>query len=116
MPGIDSGAARRRDGAPHYTNRIHRDDAAGVLRHLLELESAEDLYVGVDSEPADEHSVCSWIAQQLSVPEPPSAEEGAPAPLRRAGSKRCRNARLLATGYRFRYPSFRDGYAALVAG
>jgi hypothetical protein len=29
-------------------------------------------------------------------------------------SKRCRNARLRASGFQFRYPSYRDGYAALL--
>jgi hypothetical protein len=31
------------------------------------------------------------------------------------GSKRCRNDRLLASGYAFRFPTFREGYAALLA-
>ena len=33
---------------------------------------------------------------------------------RSAGNKRCSNARLLATGFRFRYPSYREGYEALL--
>jgi hypothetical protein len=33
----------------------------------------------------------------------------------RAGSKRCRNDRLLASGYEFRYPTFREGYTAVLA-
>ena len=31
------------------------------------------------------------------------------------GGKRCRNARLVASGCRLRYPSYREGYAAMLA-
>jgi hypothetical protein len=34
---------------------------------------------------------------------------------RAASNKRCSNARLRATGYRFRLPTFREGYAAAIA-
>jgi hypothetical protein len=30
------------------------------------------------------------------------------------GGKRCRNARLLGSGYTFRYPTFREGYSAIL--
>ncbi len=33
---------------------------------------------------------------------------------RAQGSKRCRNARLVRSGYRFRFPTFREGYAAII--
>ncbi|MCA9519384.1 MAG: NAD-dependent epimerase/dehydratase family protein, partial [Myxococcales bacterium] len=38
--------------APLYTNRIHRDDCAGAIHHLLELERPASLYLGTDAEPA----------------------------------------------------------------
>jgi len=114
---VRSGRARL-PAAPHYTNRIHRDDAAGVLSHLLDIEPAHDVYLGVDDEPADLADVLRHLAKRLGVPEPPAEAEpeagaGSPAAPRRAGSKRCRNARIRAEGYRFRYPSFREGYATL---
>jgi len=94
----------------HFTNRIHRDDAAGMLAHLLKAEPKERCYLGVDDEPASLADVLRHLARRLNVEEPPLAEPGAPSQ-RRAGSKRCRNARLRAEGYSFRYPSFREGYA-----
>lgn len=99
----------------HFTNRIHRDDCVGVLRHLMLHEAPEPLYLGVDSEPADEAAVLRWLAGVLGAPEPRAAAAGARGPRRRGGSKRCRNDRLLASGYAFRYPSFRDGYRAILA-
>ncbi len=50
----------------------------------------------------------------MRLPAPAVAQEGEVPALRRAGSKRCRNTRLLETGYRFRYPSFREGYGAML--
>lgn len=95
---------------PMYSNRIHRDDCAGVLAHLIALseagESLDSLYLACDCEPAPLYEVMRWMAQQLKV-EPTEVIQ---APLRKRASKRCDNARLLASGYRFRYPDYRAGY------
>ena len=40
------------DEPPLYTNRIHRDDCAGVLAHLLAADDLAPVYIGVDSAPA----------------------------------------------------------------
>ncbi len=96
---------------PHYTNRIHRDDCAAVLNHLMDLEQPEALYLGVDCEPADLSEVVAWIANRLGAAPPDRAAR----PTEAAGSKRCRNTRLLASGYRFIYPGFREGYQDVIA-
>ncbi len=120
---IDSVRNRRaliRPGPPRYGNRIHRDDAAGALAHLVARALAgrelEPRYLGVDDEPSDEAVVLRWLAATLGVEEPPvRAEKGARAGTRSVSNKRCSNARLRASGYAFRYPTFRAGYAALIA-
>jgi nucleoside-diphosphate-sugar epimerase len=109
---VRSGRAVFTRGSPRYTNRIHRDDCAGALRHLMRLPAPESLYLGVDCEPADDATVLRWLAGALGAPEP-RLEKDSGAPER--GNKRCRNDRLLASGYSFRYPTFREGYAALLA-
>ena len=101
-------STRSRDWTTRYTNRIHRDDAAGALAHVAVLDDPAAVYLGVDCEPATEADVLTWLASRLGVPVPDLVDDAAP----RAGSKRCRNARLLASGYRFRHPTFRHGYAA----
>ena len=112
---VRNGEARLR-AQPHFTNRIHRDDAAGVLERLaLAGAPLHDLYLGVDDEPADEADVLRYLASQLGVAEPRLSDAVAPS-VERAGSKRCRNARIRAEGYQFAYPSFREGYAAMLAG
>jgi nucleoside-diphosphate-sugar epimerase len=104
-------------GAPVYSNRIHRDDCAGVLRHLMSLERIEPLYLASDDEPAEMAVVLRWLAERLGVPSPPVEERAAPHErYGRTSNKRVKNARLLASGYRFRYPTFREGYAGLIAG
>lgn len=94
---------------PQYTNRIHRDDAAGLLAHLLQAdlrgETLDDCYLGVDNEPAPLHEVVDWLREQMGVTH--WAEQSM---TRRAGSKRCSNARARALGWVPRYPSYRDGY------
>ncbi|MBC8188481.1 MAG: SDR family oxidoreductase [Proteobacteria bacterium] len=120
-PGRDGLLDRARDGklelrAPeHFTNRIHRDDAAGILRHLLFHASPESLYLGVDDESVEEATLFAWLAKELAVKEPglPDEEERSN-PRGGVGSKRCSNRRLRESGYVFRYPTYREGYAALI--
>jgi nucleoside-diphosphate-sugar epimerase len=103
-------------GGPQYTNRIHRDDCAGVLDHLLDLEEPSDCYLGVDHDPEDEAAVLTWLAGVLGATPPRVASSDERREPRRGGNKRCRNDRVVASGYTFRYPSYKDGYAAVLAG
>lgn len=114
-PGRDRMARSVRDGDARipedtvYTNRIHRDDAAEALVHLLALPSPAPVYLGVDSDPASMREVNEWLAARLGVESPAVGQS------RRGGaSKRCSNARLLRSGFRFRHPTFRSGYAELL--
>ncbi|MBW3619686.1 MAG: SDR family oxidoreductase [Actinobacteria bacterium] len=94
-----------------HTNRIHRDDCAGVLEHLLTLDAPAPTYVGVDDEPAPRREVLTWLAERLDAPPPRESPE----PRSRGGDKRCSNARLRASGYELRFPTYREGYAAMLA-
>jgi nucleoside-diphosphate-sugar epimerase len=98
--------------ASGYTNRIHRDDAARILAHVLALPAPERIYNGVDSEPASRADIADWLARRLGVSVQETAEPEPPSFLR--GNKRVRNARLLASGYEMLYPTFREGYASLL--
>ncbi len=110
---VRSGAAR---STARFTNRIHRDDAAAALVHLAALPDAAARVVGVDCAPAPAAEVLAWLAERLGVPKPPPAAEDARASGRAATNKRCSNALLLASGFRFRYPTYREGYGALLGG
>lgn len=99
---------------PLYGNRIHADDAGGLLAFLLNAarhgKTLEDCYIGVDDAPAPLAQVVDWLREQLGV-----TEWAAEASVRRAGSKRCSNARARALGWEPRYPSYREGYGEILA-
>jgi nucleoside-diphosphate-sugar epimerase len=107
---VRSGQARRPD-PPRHANRIHRDDAARAVAHLLTLHDAAPIYLGVDDAPVDRGEVITFLAQELGVPVPPLGPASG-----RGGDKRCRNDRLVASGFVLRYPTYREGYRAVLAG
>ena len=110
---VRAGEARCTEGDSIWTNRIHRDDCAGALHHLLSLEDPRDLYLGVDDEPADRCQVYRWIARRLGVPLPPRVSR-LPNEGRRRSNKRCRNARLRESGYSLLYRTYREGYGSIL--
>ena len=111
---VQRGEACCYEGPPRYLNHVHRDDCSGALAHLMGVDSPPAVYMLVDNEPAEQCGVLRWIARRLRVPVPPRVPPEAGKPAR--GTKRCRNARLVDSGYTFRYPTFREGYAALIEG
>jgi nucleoside-diphosphate-sugar epimerase len=94
---------------PHFSNRIHREDCIGFLLHLLDTPDRKHLYLASDDLPALSHEVESWLARRLGVAH---VRETVTPP---AANRRCRNARMKASGYRLRYPDFRAGYSAMMA-
>ena len=102
-----------------YLNMVHRDDAAGAVRFLLEADHRDEVVLVVDDEPVEKWAFADWLAEQCDVPFPPkqtTAERlddpdlSATAKRRIQTSKRCSNERLRNLGYEFAYPTFRAGY------
>ncbi|NRD26594.1 NAD-dependent epimerase/dehydratase family protein [Frigoribacterium sp. VKM Ac-2836] len=101
-------------GSSPHTNRIHRDDAAAAIVHLTTSSGpTAALYVGVDDEPSRLDDVLAFVADELGLPVPPSAP---PRGRQAGGDKRLSNARLRGTGFDFAYPTYREGYRAVIAG
>ena len=105
-----------------YLNMIHRADAAGIVRFMLESTDSE-LLVAVDDEPVDKWAFADWLADECGVDAPPKrtkAERLDDAGLSEAArrriltSKRCSNDRVRELGYEFRYPTYREGYRAAI--
>ena len=100
---------------PLYGNRIHAEDAAGLLAHLLQADARgvvlDDCYIGVDDDPAALADVVGWLREYLGVTEWSDQQR-----VRRTGSKRCSNARVRALGWVPQYPSYKEGYAAILQG
>jgi nucleoside-diphosphate-sugar epimerase len=114
---VVAGTARCPPGAPAWSNRIHRDDCAGALAHLMRLSDPGSHYIAVDREPAPLCEILRWIARRLGAAEPPIAEAGsAPGRAGRRTNKRCSSARLVASGYEFTHPTYREGFESLLSG
>jgi len=96
---------------PVYTNRIHSDDLVGFLKHLLTVPKRHTHYVACDNEPALKNTVITWLAQKLGVAAPIGLS---PEQEPQRGNKRCSNQRLRESGYILKYPTFREGYAAIL--
>jgi nucleoside-diphosphate-sugar epimerase len=111
-PGRTAMLRRAEAGVPgelRWTNRIHVDDAATALSHLLDHPNPEPLYLGNDDRPALESEVLDWLR----------ARRGLPAIAARAGEphgRRISNRRLRESGWQPRYADFTRGYEALVDG
>ena len=99
---------------PYYTNRIHKEDCLGVLIFLFEQrltgKKLYSHYLASDDEPAPMWEVVSWLAKRLKCKQPEIKQVDKDA----AQNKRCCNKRLKELGYRFQYPTFREGYPQLI--
>lgn len=98
-----------------WINQIHRDDAVSAILHLLRLEPKREIYNVVDDEPVAYGTCLKWLAKQVHV-DPPIFDPEAPAQRTRRGPKPHRkisNAKLKATGWAPRYPSFREGFGQI---
>ncbi len=99
---------------PAYTNRIHRDDCAGILSYLIQMidagQEVDRCYVGVDSHPVPEWDVLCCIAKLLNVDSPVNNETLSV--IRQ--NKRCRNNRIRSLGYEFIFDNYEDGYKQLI--
>lgn len=108
---LRTGQASAPRARPHWANRIHVDDAAAAIVHLLGLRDHQRVYLGTDDVPLPLDVLYDELAKRLGAP--PVKEGPAPAGV---GSKRLSNARLKAAGFGFRWPDAREGYAALLSG
>ena len=93
---------------PQYGNRIHIDDAAAAVAHLL-LRGDCGIFNVVDDDPDAQPEVLDWLADAMQLPRLSRTVAGAA-----VDNKRVSNARLRATGFRLRFPDFRAGYASML--
>lgn len=98
----------------YITNRIHIQDCVGILEHLITLDANDltvlPLYLGSDSTPVHYSELIHWLAHAMQMELPLTGGEQTP----RVGSKRCVNTRLIESGYHFIYPSYQEGFRALL--
>ena len=91
-----------------FTNRIHRDDAAGVIAELIKRDLQGQRLPATlnlnDNTPVTTGELEAWCFQELGR-EPVGQRDNQP-----RANRRVSNAKLQALGFSLRYPSFREGY------
>lgn len=106
-----------------YLNMVHRDDAAGAIRFLLDTDAArEECVLVVDDEPVSKWEFTDWLANECGVSRPEkrtkaerlAGDLSETARRRIETAKRCSNAKLGKSGYEFSYPTYREGYRAAI--
>ncbi len=106
-----SGATVQRE-PPLWTNRMHIDDVARAVLHLLALPHLPTIVNLVDDQPTPQADVLDGLADLRGLPRLPAA----PPDVLASQGKRVSNARLKASGFHCQYPSWREGYAAMLGG
>lgn len=82
-------------------NRIHADDLAEIIRLMTEFAEPERSYLCSDLEPASEADIWKFLCGG-DVPLKPSE-----------GGLRYQPTRLIASGFKFRFPSYREGLSEI---
>lgn len=94
---------------PYFTNRIHINDAAAALMHLLLMDNPQSMYLLTDDSPVSRYEVVSWLASEMGKPAPKGlVDEQA------SRGKRVDNRRLRDSGFRLTYRNYRAGYGSVL--
>ncbi len=96
----------------HWSNRIHRDDAAGfiafMVKKALQKESIAECYIVTDDMPTQQYEILTWLANQQNTD---TSNIKAP-PV--SGGKRLSNKRMRDTGFQLQYANYQVGYSQIL--
>lgn len=118
---VRDGTARRIIKTGQMFSRIHVEDIALVLEASMARPNPGAIYNVCDDEPAPPEDVIGHAAELLGLPLPPAVDYATAemTPMARsfyAENKRVRNGRIRdELGVVLRYPTYREGLAALLA-
>jgi nucleoside-diphosphate-sugar epimerase len=114
---LRKGEYRILDDGQHATSRIHVDDVVNVVFAAEDRAPTRSRYLVADDEPTTQGEYARWLSERMGLPMPPSRqmfEPGAPRIAHR--NRKVRNARVKRElALELRYPSFREGEAAIEA-
>lgn len=97
------------DGS-HYLSPVHVEDMGQAFLLAIEHPPARTVLNVVDDQPVTQKELFGFLAQKTGGPPPVRGGEGPSPP-----SLRCSNARIRkALGFSPKYPSYREGYAAMM--
>ena len=96
----------------NWSNRIHRDDAAGFIVFLVEKvlvgEKIDDTYIVTDDMPTQQYEVLQWLATKQGI----DISDVKIPPV--SGGKRLSNKRLRDMGFKLQYPNYQVGYSHIL--
>lgn len=93
-----------------YTNRIHVTDGARFISYLLHNQMSDSRIFNVtDTHPALRSEVFNTLAEKMQLPQRMPA--GA-----RPGGKQISNRSVAATGFKYQYPTYKEGYTEIIDG
>jgi nucleoside-diphosphate-sugar epimerase len=105
------------DDGQHVTSRIHVDDVVQIVFAAEQRAPSKSLYLVGDDEPTTQGEYAKWLSERLGLPTPPHRRMYEPGKAKVAHrNRKIRNAKLRRElGVELRYPSFREGEAAIEA-
>lgn len=111
------GEYRILDDGQHATSRIHVDDVVQIVFAAEQRAPSKSLYLVGDDEPTTQGEYAKWLSERLGLPMPPNRKIYEPGKAKVAHrNRKIRNAKLRRElGVELRYPSFREGEAAIEA-
>ncbi len=112
----DTGLLSGNEG--QWTNRIHREDIVEAICFLLNCKdppSGARILNLSDDEPAPQGKVAKWLCQKLGRSAPSFSGDMTSSP-RPKTNRRISNRALRALGWHPRFPSYREGFDAILAG
>lgn len=96
----------------HWSNRIHRDDAAAFIASMtnkaIQNQPIADCYIVTDSMPTQQYDVLKWLAAKQNID-----ATNIRTPLA-TGGKRLSNRRMRETGFELQYPNYQAGYSHIL--
>jgi nucleoside-diphosphate-sugar epimerase len=114
---IRKGEFRILDEGQHATSRIHIDDVVEVVLAVERAAPPRSMYLVADDEPTTQGAYAKWLSERMGVPMPPNRERFEAGKARVAHrNRKIRNAKLKRElGIELKYPSYREGEAAIEA-
>lgn len=97
--------------SPRFSNRIHVNDCARAIIHLMTLHQPHNLYIASDSMPTPNHTIATWLSEKIHIDLPPHIPSHNPPPI---NNKKLSNARLISCGFQFQYPSYQQGFTEIL--
>ncbi len=104
------------DDGSHAISRIHVDDAVGAIFAAEEHAQRKSIYLVADDQSTTQLEYATWLTERMGFPLPESRPLITPGARPSHRNRRIKNTKLKTElQYTLRYPTFREGEAAIEA-